>query len=133
MNIIVLVGRLTADPELLQTESGIYYSRFTIAVDRPYVKQGEDRQADFINVVAWRSSAEFLCKYFIKGQRIGVQGSVRTGSFIDENGIKRYTFYVHSDRLEFVERKDNSVSSAAQDDESIQNEEAFPYEEDLPF
>ena len=62
-----------------------------------------------------------------------MQGSVRTGSFIDENGIKRYTFYVHSDRLEFVERKDNSVSSAAQDDESIQNEEAFPYEDDLPF
>ena len=133
MNVIALVGRLTADPELTETQSGISVSRFTIAVDRPYIKQNEGRQADFINVVAWRNSAEFLCKYFKKGQRIGVQGSVRTGSFIDENGIKRYTFEVHSDRLEFVERKDSSTLSAAQDEEYSQNEEDLPLDDDLPF
>ena len=98
-----------------------------IAVDRAYTKQGEEKQVDFINVVAWRNSAEFLCKYFSKGQRIGVVGSVRTGSYMDENGIKRYTFEVYADRLEFVERKDNGSSSSAQDEEYI------PHDEDLPF
>lgn len=131
MNIIALVGRLTADPELKHTQSGTAVSKFSIAVDRAYTKQGEEKQVDFINVVAWRNSAEFLCKYFSKGQRIGVQGSVRTGSYIDENGIKRYTFEVYADRLEFVERKDkgNSSSSAEQDGEYI----PMPNDEDLPF
>lgn len=127
MNIIALVGRLTAEPELKHTQSGVAVSRFTIAVDRAFTKQGEEKQADFINVVAWRSSAEFLCKYFSKGQRIGVQGSVRTGSYMDENGIKRYTFEVYADRLEFVERKDKGSSTAAQDEDYI------PHDEDLPF
>ena len=129
MNIIALVGRLTADPELKHTQSGIAVSRFTIAVDRAYTKQGEEKQADFINIVVWRNSAEFLCKYFKKGQRIGVQGSVRTGSYMDNNGIKRYTFEVYADRIEFVERKDkdNGSSSTAQDEEYI------PHDEDLPF
>ena len=129
MNIIALVGRLTADPELKHTQSGIAVSRFTIAVDRAYTKQGEEKQADFINIVVWRNSAEFLCKYFKKGQRIGVQGSVRTGSYMDNNGIKRYTFEVYADRIEFAERKDkdNGSSSTAQDEEYI------PHDEDLPF
>lgn len=127
MNIIALVGRLTANPEFKTTSTGISVSRFTIAVDRPYTKQGEEKQADFINVVAWRNSAEFLCKYFVKGQRIGVQGSVRTGSYIDENGIKRYTFEVFADRLEFVERKENGSSSAAQDEDYIDNEDDLPF------
>lgn len=129
MNIIALVGRLTADPELKHTQSGIAVSRFTIAVDRAYTKQGEEKQADFINIVVWRNSAEFLCKYFKSGQRIGVQGSVRTGSYMDNNGIKRYTFEVYADRIEFVERKDkdNGSSSTAQDEEYI------PHDEDLPF
>lgn len=127
MNIIALVGRLTANPELKTTSTGISVARFTIAVDRPYTKQGEEKQVDFINVVAWRNSAEFLCKYFVKGQRIGVQGSVRTGSYIDENGIKRYTFEVFADRLEFVERKENGSSSAAQDEDYIDNEDDLPF------
>ena len=138
MNIIALVGRLTAEPELKHTQSGVAVSKFTIAVDRAFTKQGEEKKADFINVVAWRNSAEFLCKYFSKGQRIGVQGSVRTGSYIDENGIKRYTFEVYADRLEFVERKEQSSSSAGAEDLSVENQADFtdvpiPHEEDLPF
>lgn len=138
MNIIALVGRLTADPELKHTQSGIAVSRFMIAVDRAFTKQGEDKKADFINVVAWRNSAEFLCKYFSKGQRIGVQGSVRTGSYMDTNGIKRYTFEVYADRLEFVERKEQSSSSAGTNDDMGENQADFedmpiPHEEDLPF
>ena len=127
MNIIALVGRLTADPELKHTQSGVAVSKFSLAGDRAYTKQGEEKQVDFINVVAWRNSAEFLCKYFSKGQHIGVVGSVRTGSYMDENGIKRYTFEVYADRLEFVERKDNSSSSAAQDEEYIPNEDDLPF------
>ena len=129
MNIVALVGRLTADPELKHTQSGIAVSRFTIAVDRAYTKQGEEKQADFINVVVWRNSAEFLCKYFSKGQRIGIQGSVRTGSYMDNNGIKRYTFEVYADRLEFVERKDKDNGSSS----TAQYEEYIPHDEDLPF
>ncbi len=138
MNIIALVGRLTADPELKHTQSGVAVSRFSIAVDRAYTKQGEEKQVDFINVVAWRNSAEFLCKYFSKGQRIGVQGSVRTGSYMDENGIKRYTFEVYADRLEFVERKEQNSSPAGTNYDMGENQADFenmpiPHEEDLPF
>lgn len=138
MNIIALVGRLTADPELKHTQSGIAVSKFTIAVDRAFTKQGEEKKADFINVVAWRNSAEFLCKYFSKGQRIGVQGSVRTGSYIDENGIKRYTFEVFSDRLEFVEYRDNGSLSESQENTYVpatyETEGDLPWEkEDLPL
>lgn len=138
MNIIALVGRLTADPELKHTQSGIAVSRFMIAVDRAFTRQGEEKKADFINVVAWRNSAEFLCKYFSKGQRIGVQGSVRTGSYMDTNGIKRYTFEVYADRLEFVERKEQSSLSAGTNDDMGENQADFedmpiPHEEDLPF
>lgn len=141
MNIIALVGRLTADPELKHTQSGIAVSRFTIAVDRAYTKQGEEKQADFINIVAWRNSAEFLCKYFSKGQRIGIQGSVRTGSYMDNNGIKRYTFEVYADRLEFVERKDREQDTATSESSNTPDEkqteqpdfEDVPHDEDLPF
>lgn len=138
MNIIALVGRLTSDPELKHTTSGIACSRFTIAVERAYSKQGEEKKTDFISVVAWRNSAEFLCKYFTKGQRIGVQGSVRTGSYIDTNGIKRYTFEVYADRLEFVERREQRSSSANTDENFSENQDDFadmpiPHEEDLPF
>lgn len=136
MNIIALVGRLTADPELKCTQSGIAVSRFTIAVDRAFTKRGEEKQVDFINIVAWRNSAEFLCNYFSKGQRIGVQGAVRTGSYMDENGIKRYTFEVYADRLEFVERKEQSNSSVSNKEYTSVSQEDFediPNDEDLPF
>ena len=136
MNFIVLIGRLTADPELKHTQSGVAYSRFTIAVDRIFTKKGEEKQTDFLNIVAWRNSAEFLCRNFSKGQRIGVQGSVRTGSYMDNNGIKRYTFEVWSDRLEFADGKDTCRSSASNDDYTPDNQgdfEYIPHEEDLPF
>ena len=80
MNNVYLIGRLTADPELKHTQSGMAMTRFTVAVDRSYVKQGEERQADFISCVAWDKKAEFICKYFSKGHRIAWTGSIRTGS-----------------------------------------------------
>lgn len=138
MNVITLVGRLTVAPELKHTETGIAVSRFSIAVDRAFQKQGEERQTDFINIVAWRSSAEFLCRYFKKGQRIGVTGSVRTGSYMDRDGIKRNTFEVYADRLEFVERKEKSSSSESTNSVPTDNQENFsevppPYNDELPY
>ena len=78
LNVVALMGRLTADPELKHTQSNIAVSSFSIAVDRTFVKQGSERQADFINIVCWRNTAEFVCKYFKKGQLMAVDGSIQT-------------------------------------------------------
>ena len=91
LNCAVVMGRLVADPEVRQTPSGVSVCRFTVAVDRSYVKQGEQRQADFIDILAWRQTAEFVGKYFQKGSMIAVQGSIQTGSY-EKDGIKRRTF-----------------------------------------
>jgi len=111
MNNVSLIGRLTANPELKHTNNDIATTRFSIAVDRPYSRQGEERQADFINIVAWRQTAEFVCKYFTKGQRIAITGQIRTGSYTDRDGNKRYTFDVQADNVEFCESKKDSGSS----------------------
>ena len=108
MNNVSLIGRLTADPELRHTQSGIATTRFSIAVDRTYVKQGEERQADFINITAWRQTAEFICRYFSKGSRVGITGSIRTGSYTDRDGNKRYSFDVVADNVYFADSK-NSI------------------------
>lgn len=104
MNNVTLIGRLTADPELRHTQSGTACTRFNIAVDRR-VKQGEEKQADFITIVAWQQRAEFICRYFSKGQKIALTGSIRTGSYTDNNGSKRYTFEVWAENVEFCESK----------------------------
>ncbi len=111
MNNVSLIGRLTADPELKHTQSGVANTRFTIAVDRRFVKQGEERQADFISITAWNQTAEFVCKYFTKGKRIAVTGEIRTGSYTDRDGNKRYTFEVWANNVEFCESKSDSGSA----------------------
>ena len=133
MNNVSLVGRLTADPEIKHTQSGTAYTRFSVAVDRP-VKQGEEKQADFIPLVAWGKTAEFICKYFSKGQRIGLTGSIRTGSYTDKDGNKRNTVEVWANNVEFVEKKQSSaqpspVDITVPDDEDL----PWPDDEDLPF
>lgn len=110
MNNVSLIGRLTADPELRHTQSDLAMTRFSIAVDRSYTKPGEDRQADFINLVAWRQTAEFICKYFTKGQRIGITGEIRTGSYTDKNGNKRTSFEVFVNNAYFCESRNSSGS-----------------------
>ena len=104
MNNVSLIARLTADPELRHTQSGTACTRFSVAVDRR-VKQGEEKQTDFINIVAWKQTAEFICKYFSKGQRIALTGSIRTNSYTDRDGNKRNTFEVWADNVEFCESK----------------------------
>ena len=104
MNSVQIIGRLTADPELRHTQSGTACTRFNIAVDRR-VKQGEEKQADFITIVAWQQRAEFICKYFSKGQKIALTGSIRTGSYTDRDGNKRNTFEVWAENVEFCESR----------------------------
>ena len=116
LNKVVLAGRMTADPELKQTPSGVSVLSFTIAVNRSYVsknsEQGE-RQADFINVVAWRNTAEFISKYFRKGSAICVSGSIQTRSWQDQQGQRRYATEVVADEAMFVESRSESTSQSS--------------------
>ena len=104
LNEVLLIGRLTGDPELKQTPSGVSVTSFSIAVNRRYTK-GEEQQADFINIVAWRNTAEFIAKYFQKGSAIFVKGALQTRSWTDQNGNKRYATEVVADEAQFVEGK----------------------------
>ena len=112
-NLVVLTGRLTADPELKTTQSGISVTSFSIAVDRRY-RAGEERQTDFINIVAWRQSAEFVAKYFKKGNMIGIEGSIQTRKYTDKNGNNRTAFEVVANNVQFVETKRDSAPSAVE-------------------
>lgn len=106
MNVVCLMGRLTADPELKHTQSQIPVTSFSVAVDRAYQPKGqEQRQADFINIVAWRQTAEFICRHFHKGQRIALQGSLQSRSYTDKDGNKRTAFEVVVDNAFFAESK----------------------------
>lgn len=105
-NLVVLTGRLTADPELKMTPSGIYVTTFSIAVNRNY-KAGEEQQTDFINIVAWRQTAEFITRYFQKGSLIGIEGSIQTRRYQDKNGNNRTAFEVVVNNAQFVESKRN--------------------------
>ncbi len=106
-NLVVLTGRLTADPELKTTSNGLSVTTFSIAVDRRY-RSGEERQTDFINIVAWRQSAEFITKYFKKGNLIGIEGSIQTRRYQDKNGNNRTAFEVVVNNVQFVESKRDS-------------------------
>ena len=112
LNCAVIMGRLTADPELRQTPSGVAVTRFTVAVERSFVKAGEERKADFINVVAWRQTAEFVSRYFQKGSMIAVQGSIQTGSY-EKDGVKRYTVEISADNVSFCGSKSETGTSGA--------------------
>lgn len=105
LNVVALMGRLVADPELRHTPQGVSVTTFTIAVDRSFVRQGEQRQADFIDIVAWRSSAEFVCKYFQKGSLIAVNGSIQTRTYQDKNGNNRKAFEIVADNVHFAGSK----------------------------
>ena len=103
-NIVILTGRLTADPELKTTTSGIPVTSFSIAVSRRY-RSGEEQQTDFIRVVAWRQTAEFVSKYFKQGSMIGIEGSIQTRRYTDRDGNNRTAFEVVANNVQFVESK----------------------------
>ena len=113
LNCAVIIGRITADPELRTTPNGVSVTSFTVAVERSYQKSGEERQTDFINVVAWRGTAEFVSSYFRKGSMIAVQGSIQTRSYEDRNGNKRTAFEIVADNVSFCGSKSEERSGVA--------------------
>lgn len=113
LNVVCLMGRLAADPELRHTPSQIAVTSFRIAVDRTYQSKGQEKQTDWIDIVAWRGTAEFVTKYFRKGSMIAVQGSIQTSSYTDKEGNKRTRVEVVADNVFFADSKRDSGSSAA--------------------
>lgn len=105
MNKVILIGRLTKDPELKKTNSGLSYVQFNLAVNRNYTNKSGEKQADFINCVAWRTQADNLVKYIRKGGLIGVEGEIQTRTYDDKNGIKKYITEVLCNSIEFLESK----------------------------
>ena len=113
MNNIVLMGRLTRDPELRHTQNGTPVASFTLAVDRRFTpKDGSERQTDFIDIVAWQSTAEFASKYFIKGQMAAVSGRLQIRDWTDKEGNKRRSAEVVADSIYFTESKKSREASS---------------------
>ena len=131
-NKAILIGRLVADPELKTTPNGVSVATFRVAVDRPF-KQGGERKADFINVVAWRATAEFVARYFTKGKFIGVEGAIQTRDYTDKDGNKRYATEVIAEKCFFVGGKDNDNGGAAPHTNSGYEDVAVDDDNDLPF
>jgi len=106
MNIVIIKGRLSRDPEVKTTASGMTVSRFSVAVDR-VAKKGEERKADFISCVAFSNTAQTVAKYLTKGREVALQGRIQTGSYVADDGSKRYTTDVIVDRFEFCGKADS--------------------------
>ncbi|MCL2157779.1 MAG: single-stranded DNA-binding protein [Oscillospiraceae bacterium] len=146
-NKVILIGNMVADPELKTTPTGVNVCSFRIAVGRRFVKANEPQQTDFLDVVAWRTQAEFVTKYFSKGKPILVCGSIQSRNWQDKEGNKRTTVEIIADEISFVERKsvsdgmsdsassDMSSSAAAYSTnfESTPKFEEISADDDLPF
>lgn len=113
INMVALMGRLTYEPELRKTPSDVSVIRFQIAVDRSYQRAGAERQADFIDCVAWRQTAEFISRYFHKGSMIAVEGTIQTSSYTDKNGNNRKQTEVLANNVSFCGSKSESGASGA--------------------
>lgn len=138
LNHVALMGRLTADPEMGTTPNGTSRCSFKLAVDRNYVANGGERQTDFIYIVAWRNTAEFICKYFEKGQLVALEGSIQTRQYKDKQGNNRTAFEVIAQNVYFAEskKKENAEPKPSaqpfpideNDFEEIEtDEEGFPF------
>lgn len=126
MNKIILMGRLTKDPEVRYTQtSNVMVTSFTLAVNRRFVAQGQERQADFLPIVAWNKTAEFVAKYFKKGQQVGVIGRVETRNYDDKDGKKVYVTEVIAEEVYFADSKKEDgqatdfIANADNDDSSL--------------
>ena len=111
MNKVILIGRLTRDPEIKTTNTNLPYVQFTIAVDRNYQNKNGERQADFINCIAWRATADLIGRYIHKGNLIGVEGQIQTNSYDDPNtGMRRTSTNVLVENIQFLEKKQDNVN-----------------------
>lgn len=132
-NVVILTGRLTADPELKTTQSGISVTNFSIAVDRK-VKSSDEKHTDFINIVAWRHTAEFITKYFSKGSMIGIEGSIQTRKYQDKDGNNRTAFEIVTNNVQFIEsKKSSSDEKTVADNLQNANFVEIDPEDELPF
>ena len=143
LNCVTLMGRLTADPEVRTTTTGKSVCTFSIAVDRSFARAGEQRQTDFINIVAWENQANFISRYFGKGSMIAIQGSIQTRNYEDKNGNKRTAFEVIAREVSFCGSKSETgtvAPAAAAPAQAPSYQTAVPSDfeeieddEDLPF
>ena len=141
LNVAVLQGRLVADPELRHTQSGTAVCSFRVAVDRNFAGASGQRQADFIDIVAWRSTAEFVCKYFTKGQLIALSGRIQSRSYEDKTGSKRTAVEVVAEQVSFCGPKKDKESAPERPADPIPTadynlldiQEEFTALDDLPF
>lgn len=131
LNRSVLMGRLVADPELRNTQNGVSVVQFRLAVDRDYTPKGQEKQTDFINVAAWRGTAEFIAKHFEKGQLIALAGSIQTRSYTDNQGNKRSVTEVIADQVYFCGGKNDNKKTEPSFDEN--DFEEISTDSDLPF
>ena len=138
MNRVILVGRITKEPELKRTAQDIAVVNFTIAVNRNYTDQQGEKQADFISCVVWRKQAENVAKYVSKGMLLGVEGRIQTRQYESENGMK-YITEVLCDSVQFLENKssnqsfEDQPSTKSQSDEFYETSKKLAAEDDLPF
>lgn len=130
VNLVVLQGRLTAQPELKTTPNGVSVTSFTLASDRGY---GDNKQTDFIPCVAWRGTAEFISKYFQKGSMIAVEGSIQTRKYQDKNGDNRTAYEVVVSEAHFIEKKKEESFQRVEETGETQESEFTETDEDLPF
>ena len=134
MNSVVLVGRLTKDPELITTNNGISVCRFSIAVQRKFANEDGEREADFINIVAWRGLADTCGKYLKKGTRVGIEGSIQTRSFDGKDGVRKYATEVVADEVEFLSPKQNEETEEPKEQSKAKQQSFEPIDDDnLPF
>ena len=139
MNKIILLGRLTKDPEVRYTQTNNnMVTTFSLAVNRKFAKEGEERQADFFNIVAWNKVAEAISKYLKKGMQVLITGRLQTRTWEDENGAKRYVTEVIAEEIDFVETKkaDDSILNSSvpvTDNNNQDTSEEFMSGDDLPF
>jgi single-strand DNA-binding protein len=131
LNKVILIGHLAADPELKSTPNGVSVTSFRIGVARPYTKQGEVPQTDFLDIVAWRSTAEFITKYFRKGNAICICGSIQTRSYTAHDGTKRYVYEIVADEASFIEKKNEAKPTQSAKAEPTFEEVSV--DEELPF
>lgn len=140
MNTVCLIGRLTFAPELKSTPSGVSVTHLQVAVDRSYQPKGEERKADFIDVTAWRQTAEFINRYFHKGDMIAIEGSIQTSNYTDRDGNKHKSVTVVANNVSFCGSKSESASAGGKNNAAQGYSNAAPQDfeeivddDDLPF
>ena len=112
MNKALLVGRITTKPELRTTSSGIPFTRFSVAINRPFNSNNGQREADFINILVWRKQAENVCNFLDKGSQVAIEGRIQTGNYTDKDGNNRTSFEVVADNVQFLDSRSSRGNSS---------------------